>query len=136
MIAYTHPLYQYFVLVDLFVYLISSIISDIKILSIFNPIISNIFKNSNNVTEIFNGFTSGIIECTTGCNILSKYASVFSVSLAASLISLGGISIIFQSLIYLSKAQVNIKIFLLSKILQSIISFVLCYSSLIIVNIF
>lgn len=73
------------------------------------------------------GFCQGLIECTKGCKILSQNATPLSISLACGLISFGGLSIIFQSIIFLQKAKVNLKIFILSKFLQMIISIVICY---------
>ncbi len=72
-------------------------------------------------------FCQGLIECTKGCKLLSLSTTKLSVSLACSLISFGGLSIIFQSIIFLKKAKVKLKIFLFSKILQMVISFSLCY---------
>ena len=74
-----------------------------------------------------NAFTYGLIECTKGCKALSLCSlSTYSPAFASALISFGGVSVWAQSLIFLNKAQANVKIFCLSKTLQAIFSFLLC----------
>lgn len=107
-------------------YLISTIIKDCKLLLPIEWLLSLPLQNSSNNKIIIDGFLYGLIECTNGCNILSQYSVPLTASIACANISFGGISIILQSIIYLKKANVNIKIFILSKILQMVISFILC----------
>lgn len=74
------------------------------------------------------GVSAGLIECTRGALILSQASNKkLAVSLTTSIISLGGLSVWFQSLAYLKTAKIRISIFLLSKILHSIIAFLICY---------
>ncbi len=82
------------------------------------------------------GFVYGLIECTNGCKILSLSPTPISVSLCCSLISFGGISIIMQSMIYLTKARIKKRIFVFSKILQMLLSFFLCLLAVKIFNVF
>ncbi|MBO4323032.1 MAG: hypothetical protein J5836_00065 [Clostridia bacterium] len=73
------------------------------------------------------GFVCGLIECTRGAKTLSAIGvSPLSGSLACADISFGGISVIAQSSAFLKSAKVKTSVFMLSKTLQTIISFLLC----------
>ena len=92
------------------------------------PLSSVEFGNS-----IAKAFTYGLIECTRGAKNLSSFGTnALTVSLATALCSFGGISIIMQSIVFLSKAKVKIRIFFLQKFLQMIISFLICFSLMLI----
>lgn len=73
------------------------------------------------------GFARGLVEMTGGCGVLARSTTPLSVSLAASLITFGGVSVIAQQLCYLKKAEINIPLFLLGKVIQSVSAFLLCY---------
>ncbi|MBQ7642716.1 MAG: hypothetical protein IJS67_02325 [Clostridia bacterium] len=76
--------------------------------------------------DVATAFSSGLIECTRGCLALSKCGlSTYSVAFASALISFGGVSVIFQSLAFLSSAKVNTLVFLSSKIIQTVVSFLI-----------
>lgn len=78
-------------------------------------------------------YVIGFIECTKGCKDLSQICvSPLTISLSASLISFGGISIILQSLTFLKKAKVSAKFFMKGKLLQTIFTLILVYFSLLI----
>jgi len=108
-------------------YILAQIFIDFKLLYLPELLLSKCFSRSSNPSAMSHGFLCGLIESTTGCKILSATPSNLSASLACSVISFGGLSIIFQSLIFLTQAKVNVKLFLLSKILQTIISFTICF---------
>lgn len=83
-----------------------------------------IFRDDN----IAKGIAEGIVECTRGCRrIAASGVSRNAVSAACGIISFGGISVIAQSAAFLKKAKANVAIFFLSKILQSIVGFFICY---------
>lgn len=103
-------------------YTLSQILHDFNVLFIFEKLLSPLLGKNFSV-----GFIQGIIECTKGCKILSVDYSILSASLALGLISFGGFSIICQSIVFLKKAEVNIKIFLLSKLTQMIFSIIVCF---------
>jgi len=107
-------------------YLISIIVKDFKLLHPLELLVNLLLNNIPNKAIVSEGFIYGLIECTSGCKTLSSLPSPLTASLSCAIISFGGASIIFQSIIYLSKANVNMKIFLLSKVLQMIISFTIC----------
>lgn len=77
--------------------------------------------------DVSNAFLYGLIECTRGCKALSLCKlSTYSPAFASALISFGGISVWAQSIIFLTRANANIKVFCLSKTIQAILSFVFC----------
>lgn len=107
-------------------YTLSEILADFKILLpleyLFNALLAPL-----GVENIGKAFAAGLIECTRGCGMLSQSASASAVAApCCALISFGGVSVIFQSAVYLSKAGADMRMFLLSKTLQTLFSFVLC----------
>ena len=104
-------------------YVFFQILNDFNILSPITYIFEIIFNDEKKAL----GFCAGLIELTNGCILLSKSIDPLSVSLTAFLISFGGLSIIIQSTSFLKQAQVNIKIFILSKLTQAITTFFICY---------
>ncbi len=117
-------------------YLLSHILADFKVLSLPQKFLSLVLSFDPDCKVLSNGFVYGLIECTNGCRMLAASASRLAAPLACSLISFGGLSIIFQSLIYLNKAKVRTGIFLLSKTVQMALSFVLCLLCLYLADIF
>lgn len=108
-------------------FVISDILIDFKVLMplsfILKPIFS-IFGASGN--EYF--FISGLIECTKGAKLLSlSGATSQTVALTASLISFGGVSVVMQSLTYLSGAKVKPLYFLAVKSVQAFYAFLLAF---------
>ena len=117
-------------------YIISQIASSLNLMKIFEVMLSFLLKKNPHAKDIANGFIYGLIECTAGCKSLSSHPCPISASLAGGLISFGGISIIFQSVIYLSEAKVNLKIFFLSKVIQTLITFSITLALLLVLKIF
>lgn len=117
-------------------YILAQILSDFKLLYLPEVLLSKCFFKASDAPTLSHGLVCGFIESTLGCKILSSYPSCLSVSLACAVISFGGLSIIFQSLIFLSQAKINVKLFLLSKILQTFISFAICFLLLTLFNVF
>lgn len=103
-------------------YTLSQILRDFNILYIIEKPLSLLIGKNNSY-----GFIQGIIECTKGCKILSNDYTALSCSLALGTISFGGISIICQSITFLKKANVNVKIFILSKFIQMVFSIVVSF---------
>ena len=74
--------------------------------------------------DISNSILSGIIEVTTGLNLLSKTGISFKLSaiISSFLISFGGLSIHAQAYCYLKTFQLKYRHFLQQKITHAIIS--------------
>ncbi|MBQ7408457.1 MAG: hypothetical protein IJW13_04205 [Clostridia bacterium] len=103
-------------------FVFSQILSDVKLIYPLEQLFTYLFKDQKKAAA----FTAGLIECTNGCNMLAKTQGILAVPLCCALISFGGVSVIFQSIAFLKSARANVKIFLFSKLLQMISSFVLC----------
>ncbi len=76
--------------------------------------------------ELSSGVMSGIVEMTRGIKILSNTSSTLSICMISFLISFGGLSIIFQSMSFLSNTNIKFSKFILAKFFQAILSFFLC----------
>lgn len=72
--------------------------------------------------EIIRGVFYGIIEITNGTSYLSNNNNIFSVLATVFVISFGGLSIHSQSISFISKTDINIKIYLFGKFLHGLIS--------------
>ncbi len=109
-------------------YVFAEILQDTKVLLPLEKLFELIFTLLGGNGETAKAFTIGLVECTSGAKKLSLLKNtVLSASLSCALISFGGISIIMQSLIYLERAEVNPKTFILGKLLQTIFSFILSF---------
>ena len=109
-------------------YVFAEILQNAKLLTPIEKVFNLLFSLSNESKSLSLATSIGIIEATNGIKKLSLIKCVkLTVPLSCALISFGGISIIMQSLIYLQKAEVKTYHFILGKILQTIISFVICY---------
>lgn len=104
-------------------YTFASILSDSMLLYPLQFLLSKVFGES-----IANGLILGLIECTTGIKTISQSGiTPLSVSFACALVTLGGLSVWCQSIIYLKQAKVKSGFFILVKILQALIAFCLCF---------
>lgn len=115
-------------------YTFSQILYDFKILTplifIFGGLFS-LFSLDKNTSKFF---SLGLIEMTTGCNALATLNGNFYIALACFLITFGGLSIIFQQSYYLKSAKVKMTKFILSKLIQALLSFGICFLLLLIFN--
>lgn len=71
-------------------------------------------------------FSAGLIECTMGCKMLAKTSGTMRLPLISAVISFGGASVIAQSAAFLKAAEVKISVFVLGKITQMLLAFVIC----------
>lgn len=109
-------------------YVFAEILQNAKVLTPIEKLFELIFSFSNERQPISSALSIGFIEVTNGVKKLSLINQVnLTVPLACALISFGGISIIMQSLIYLQKAEVKTFTFILGKLLQTIIAFIICF---------
>ena len=101
-------------------YVISHILADLKITYPLTLFFDLILKDEAKARAL----TAGLFECTQGCLLLSKCNN--SLALCSTVISFGGLSVLAQSVAFLQKAKVNLKVFFAGKILQAIVSYLLC----------
>lgn len=73
------------------------------------------------------GTLRGLLEMTTGCNVLSQIKSPLSLALSCALVTFGGLCVLCQQISYLSRAGVRTIPFLGVKLLQAVLSFGLCF---------
>lgn len=104
--------------------LIIDLLTNLKVFS-FIPTLFNLNQENS---ALFQGVMSGIIEMTNGAKLLSFNLSPLSLSLISAIISFSGISIIMQSLSFLSNTKLKPIKFILAKLLQSIICFSLSFT--------
>ena len=104
-------------------YTFANVLYDSRLLYPLQLLLSKIMGS-----ELSDGFIIGLVECTTGIRMISLSAATpISISLVCSLVTLGGLSVWCQSIIYLKKAKVKSGFFILIKFLQAVIAFCLCY---------
>jgi hypothetical protein len=107
-------------------YILAQILSDFYLLlpaeSLFSLVLSPFDKSG----QLAAAFTQGLIEATHGCKLLAQNPGMLSVSLAAFVITFGGVSILAQQICYFKKAGVKLKYFLPVKIMQAFTAFALC----------
>ncbi len=108
-------------------FVISQILIDFKILYPLSLLFSSILAPVSTGNEGLS-LAVGLIEFTNGSKMLSAIgATPLTISLSCFIITFGGISGILQSLVFLNKANVKSSFFILGKIIQATIAFVLCY---------
>ncbi len=84
---------------------------------LFTPIITK-FNIDINIVQ---GFLIGLLEVTNGANILgAEEFSKLQVLSVAAIVSFGGISIHAQSINFLSKTDINIYLYIISKLIHTI----------------
>jgi len=110
--------------VGFYIALFSLIIDLFLNLKVFYFLSSLIGINSENMA-LSQSVMSGIVEMTNGVKKLSKNITPISLSFISSIISFSGFSIIMQSLSFLSSTNIKPIFFILGKLLQSIICFIL-----------
>lgn len=81
-------------------------------------------------------FTAGLIECTKGCKMLAETDGTLKLPLISAIIAFGGASVIAQSAAFLKSAGVKIKIFILSKLTQTVFAFVICLALCAVFNVY
>ena len=113
-----------------FFFVLIDILNQTKILPFFAKLISPLFASNPEKTALSSGVMSGIVEMTRGVKMLSNVNCSLSYSLISALISFGGLSIIFQSLSFLSKTNIKVSKFIFAKFVQATLSFLVCLALL------
>ncbi len=112
----------YIALFSLFI----DLLKDLKIITTLSYPLRELFALCQINTEFAPSIMSGIVEMTNGANMLSNTISPLSISLISFLIAFSGLSIIMQSLSFLNKTPIKAHKFILGKLAQAIISFIIC----------
>lgn len=80
------------------------------------------------------GLVSGLLEVTRGCKMLSGSISIWNICFACFIISFSGLSIILQSMNYLSKCKIKARYFMFVKCVHAVLSFIVCFVMCLIIN--
>ncbi|WP_291547718.1 sporulation integral membrane protein YlbJ [Clostridium sp. HMP27] len=112
-----------------FIILFSVINSIIKNSIIFDAILKNISILFNIPTKVIQGLLLGLIEMTNGCNILSTtdVNPAIKLSIASFLIGFSGLCILWQCNSFMSKFDFSLIRYSKYKLLQGIISSIICF---------
>ena len=104
-------------------YTLSQLALDYNILSPFIKVLSPVYGD-----ELSRALVLGLIECTSGCKAISALPLTDkAVCTAAQIIAFGGVSVWCQTMAYLKKANVSFLWFAISKIVQTITVYPICY---------
>lgn len=106
-------------------YMVAVMLNDLGILKL----ISNVLNLALNNEALSDGLAFGIVEMTGGCIKLANVNSFFAIPSICAVISFGGLSITLQSLTFLKSCGIKTSRYLLSKITQSAIAFIIsCFA--------
>ncbi len=103
-------------------YAVAHILTDLGVVKLIAKTLS-IALDEN----VASGIAFGLIEMTGGCLMLSNCSSIFRLPAICAIISFGGLSVTLQSMTFLEKANVRPFRYILAKITQSIIAFLLTF---------
>lgn len=125
------------VIIGGFVILFCVLVKSFELINIID-IATNILKpigNKIGISEdMYKGIIAGIFEMTNGCKFLSENSiSPAKIAAITGLISWGGFSIHAQAINFMSKTDIKIGLYLISKIIHSVISVIY---TIILLNIF
>ena len=103
-------------------------LSVMKIIPFLAAILNFILTPFSPENGMADAVANGLIESTRGCYLLSSFGiTPLTLSLLSAIISFGGLSVNLQASAYLSECRADIKLYFLSKILQSVIAFLICF---------
>ncbi len=90
-------------------------------------VLSNALNYLIQSEAISQGVAFGLVEMTGGCLMLSKCSGSLVLPAICAVISFGGLSVTLQSMTFLEECEVKPLRYLLTKLTQSAIAFLLCY---------
>ncbi len=106
--------------------LLIDLLNDLHILSALSTMSDNILGVFGVKAGYSSGIMSGIVEMTNGAKALSFEISPLSVSLISFVIGFSGLSIIMQSLSFLSETKIKTRHFIGAKLLHGTLTFLIC----------
>ena len=103
-------------------FLIIDMLNNLKITSFLTNVICCVFKTSNS-HDIVYSILNGTVEITRGILDLSKTSTplINKTIIASTLIGFGGVSIMLQSISFLSKLKIPVKIMFVQKLTQALL---------------
>lgn len=106
-------------------FLLADILTDIGLLSGLVNLLDSLFSKLN-ISGVAEGLIGGMLEVTRGCKLLSSSVNIWSVCFACACLSFSGLSIIMQSMNFLSKCKIKARYFIGVKCVHAIVSFIVC----------
>lgn len=104
-------------------YTLSYILSDWGLLSPLQNLLMLLGVNG----KIAEGLSRGLVEMTGGCSALAFATAPVNIAGCAFLITFGGVSILFQQICFLKKAEVKLQFFLPAKVLQAFLAALIAF---------
>lgn len=101
-------------------YVFNQVLSDLNLTAPLVFAFAALLKDENKAAAL----TAGLIECTKGC-FMAANAAAADIPLICAIVSFGGLSVIAQSMAFLSRAQVKAGAFVLGKAAQAVIAYIL-----------
>ena len=105
-----------------FFYVLAAMLADFKILA---PL-QSLFGAVPALAPCAEGLSKGLVEVTSGCLSLAASGNFLAAPCCAFLVTLGGASILFQQIAYLSGVGIKAPFFLFVKLLQAFAAFFIC----------
>ena len=105
-----------------FFYVLAAMLADFKILA---PL-QSLFGAVPALASCAEGLSKGLVEVTSGCLSLAASGNFLAAPCCAFLVTLGGASILFQQIAYLSGVGIKAPFFLFVKLLQAFAAFFIC----------
>ena len=102
-------------------YMIATMLKNVGVLSLLSSALNIVFKNP----VLASGLSFGLVEMTGGCAILSKTVSFWTLPSICAIITFGGLSVTLQSITFLGKCGIKFSQYLIRKVSQTIIAFLL-----------
>jgi hypothetical protein len=106
-------------------YMIISLADSYNLFLPISTLFNQIFGIS---TDITTNILKGMVEMTCGIQQLSmlNLSENLNIILSTALVSFGGLSIFLQAYTYLASSKIKVKVYLVEKILHTIISVIIC----------
>ena len=105
-----------------FFYVLAAMLADFKILAPLQSLCGAVPA----LAPCAEGLSKGLVEVTSGCLSLAASGNFLAAPCCAFLVTLGGASILFQQIAYLSGVGIKAPFFLFVKLLQAFAAFFIC----------
>lgn len=110
--------------------MVVDVLDDLGVIGALAEPLAFALEACNQPPELARGIVMCLIEITRGCQTIAacgaplRYAAPF----VAAMLSFGGLSILFQSMTFLSHCKVKVSFFLISKLTQAAVTFWITYA--------
>ena len=108
-------------------YLAGELFETLGLFSLMVKILSPILKVFGIEKQYCTGIIYGMLEVTRGVKVLSNIKTYSALLISTGIISLSGLSIIFQSMEFLKNAKIKTRTFVFLKFVHSLLSMIICY---------